>query len=199
MVYKQIGALTPQIWQREFLPRIDAPAPRVRPRPQRPGLTGEMHAGGTRRARPRRRCCWCCACLGACGPRAAVDSTPPLPDAGAAAALSGAHARAALHAVPERGAGRLAGAAWPADLRREVRDLLLPGKTDQQIRDHMVARYGEFILFRPPMNWRNAWLWGAPPLLMLIGARGRLARRCAAHGAWSIRTTDELGDESLES
>jgi cytochrome c-type biogenesis protein CcmH len=56
-----------------------------------------------------------------------------------------------------------------ADLRREVRDLLLAGKSDAQIRDHMVARYGDFILYRPRMNLRNAWLWGAPFLLMAVG------------------------------
>jgi cytochrome c-type biogenesis protein CcmH len=33
----------------------------------------------------------------------------------------------------------------------------------------MVARYGEFILFRPRMIWRNAWLWAAPSVLMLVG------------------------------
>jgi cytochrome c-type biogenesis protein CcmH len=70
-----------------------------------------------------------------------------------------------------------------ADLRLQVRELLLAGQSDDQIRDHMVARYGEFILFRPRMSWRNAWLWGAPTLLMGVGvvvgwrivrARGRL-------------------------
>jgi cytochrome c-type biogenesis protein CcmH len=50
-----------------------------------------------------------------------------------------------------------------------VRELLLAGQTDDQIRDHMVARYGEFILFRPRMTWRNAWLWAAPSLLMAVG------------------------------
>jgi cytochrome c-type biogenesis protein CcmH len=57
-----------------------------------------------------------------------------------------------------------------ADLRVQVHDLLLAGKTDQEVRDHMVARYGEFILFRPLMNWRNAWLWGAPSVLLIGGA-----------------------------
>jgi cytochrome c-type biogenesis protein CcmH len=56
-----------------------------------------------------------------------------------------------------------------ADLRREVHDLLLAGNSDDQIRDYMVARYGEFILFRPRMSWRNAWLWGAPALMMIAG------------------------------
>jgi cytochrome c-type biogenesis protein CcmH len=57
-----------------------------------------------------------------------------------------------------------------ADLRVQVRELLIAGKTDEQIRQHMVDRYGEFILFRPRMIWRNAWLWGAPVVLMLVGA-----------------------------
>ena len=56
-----------------------------------------------------------------------------------------------------------------ADLRLQVRELLLAGQSDDQIRDHMVARYGEFILLRPRMNWCNAWLWSAPALFMLIG------------------------------
>jgi cytochrome c-type biogenesis protein CcmH len=55
------------------------------------------------------------------------------------------------------------------DLRREVRELLLAGKTDQQIRDHLVARYGDFILFRPQFSPRNAWLWLAPLVLFGIG------------------------------
>ena len=57
-----------------------------------------------------------------------------------------------------------------ADLRREVRDQLLAGKSDDDIRGWMSARYGDFILFRPRYSLRNAWLWGAPAALLLIGA-----------------------------
>ena len=57
-----------------------------------------------------------------------------------------------------------------ADLRREVHDLVVQGKSDDEIRTWMVARYGDFILFRPRFIWRNAWLWGAPLALLLIGA-----------------------------
>jgi cytochrome c-type biogenesis protein CcmH len=56
-----------------------------------------------------------------------------------------------------------------ADLRLEVHDLIKSGKSDDQIRDYLVARYGEFILFRPRMSWRNAWLWAAPGVLLLGG------------------------------
>ena len=56
-----------------------------------------------------------------------------------------------------------------ADMRREVRDMLLAGKTDQQIRDFMVSRYGYFILFKPPFVWQTAWLWLAPGVILLAG------------------------------
>ncbi|MFM7395531.1 MAG: cytochrome c-type biogenesis protein CcmH [Gammaproteobacteria bacterium] len=55
------------------------------------------------------------------------------------------------------------------DLRREVRQLLEDGKSDQQIRQHMRDRYGDFILFRPEFSPRNAWLWLVPIVLLLIG------------------------------
>ena len=56
-----------------------------------------------------------------------------------------------------------------ADLRDEVRDMLLAGKTDDEIRQFMVARYGEFILFRPLFSARNMWLWLGPGVLLLVG------------------------------
>lgn len=57
-----------------------------------------------------------------------------------------------------------------ADLRHQVRDLLLAGKSDAEVRSWMAARYGDFILFRPRYSLRNAWLWGAPVALLLVGA-----------------------------
>ncbi|MGA9855565.1 MAG: cytochrome c-type biogenesis protein [Gammaproteobacteria bacterium] len=57
-----------------------------------------------------------------------------------------------------------------ADLRAQVRQQLLAGKSDAQIKQYMVARYGDFVLFKPP--WQpNTWLlWGGPLLLLCIGA-----------------------------
>ena len=56
-----------------------------------------------------------------------------------------------------------------ADMRRQIRDMLLAGKTDQQIRDFMVSRYGYFILFKPPFVLQTAWLWLAPGVLLIAG------------------------------
>jgi cytochrome c-type biogenesis protein CcmH len=98
----------------------------------------------------------------------AVDSSPPLPDpVQQQRYLALTHELRCMQCQNETLADSPVGLA--ADLRRNVRELIQAGESDDQIRDHMVARYGEFILFRPRMNWHNAWLWGAPALLMLVG------------------------------
>jgi cytochrome c-type biogenesis protein CcmH len=56
-----------------------------------------------------------------------------------------------------------------ADLRRQVREMVLAGKSDEDVRNYMVARYGDFILFRPRFVARNLWLWAAPFVLLVIG------------------------------
>ena len=56
-----------------------------------------------------------------------------------------------------------------ADVRHQIRDMLAAGKSDQEIKDYLVSRYSEFILFRPAYSWRNAWLWGLPFALLILG------------------------------
>ena len=55
------------------------------------------------------------------------------------------------------------------DLRREIRRMLSEGKTDQEIYDFLVARYGEFALYRPRMSGKTLVLWVAPIALLLGG------------------------------
>lgn len=55
------------------------------------------------------------------------------------------------------------------DLRREIREQLLSGATDQQVVQYMTDRYGDFILYRPPMKASTAALWVGPGVL-LVGA-----------------------------
>lgn len=69
-----------------------------------------------------------------------------------------------------------------ADLRREIREQIDAGKSDSEIRDYMVARYGDFVLYRPPMEMRTALLWGGPALLALFGI-AVLWRNVRARGA----------------
>ena len=65
------------------------------------------------------------------------------------------------------------------DLRILVRDRLKAGDSDGQVIDYVVSRYGEFVLLKPRFEWRNALLWGAPVLLLVVGGAFmvRAARR----------------------
>ena len=56
-----------------------------------------------------------------------------------------------------------------ADLRREIRRLIEEGKTDPEIVDFLVTRYGEFALYRPRTTGKTLILWLAPFLLVLFG------------------------------
>lgn len=56
------------------------------------------------------------------------------------------------------------------DLRREVLALMQQGQDDAQIKQFLVDRYGEFVLYRPPMDARNSLLWFGPAVLLLGGA-----------------------------
>lgn len=56
-----------------------------------------------------------------------------------------------------------------ADLRREIRRLMNEGKTDAEITDFLVTRYGDFVLYRPRLTGKTLALWIAPFLLVLFG------------------------------
>ncbi|TXH72540.1 MAG: cytochrome c-type biogenesis protein CcmH [Lysobacteraceae bacterium] len=65
------------------------------------------------------------------------------------------------------------------DLRREVLDLMRAGRSDEEIRDFLVERYGDFVLYRPRVNAETLLLWIGPLLLALGGgvALTRIVRR----------------------
>ena len=54
------------------------------------------------------------------------------------------------------------------DLRNQVRDMLKRGDTPEQITDYMTARYGDFVLYRPPVKSSTAVLWYGPAALLLV-------------------------------
>ena len=60
-------------------------------------------------------------------------------------------------------------AALAVDMRNEIREQLKSGLTDRQVLDFMVARYGNFVRFRPPLDWTTIALWFGPGLLLVIG------------------------------
>jgi len=62
------------------------------------------------------------------------------------------------------------------DLRREIRKMIGEGKTDREILDFMVARYGDFVRYRPPVKPSTWALWGGP-FILLAGGLGAWRRR----------------------
>jgi len=82
------------------------------------------------------------------------------------------------------------------DLRLLVRERLLAGDSDAEVKAYLVDRYGEFVLLRPVFSLANAILWLAGPLLFIIGLIGVIAfvrgRRAAAPDALTAEERDAL-------
>jgi cytochrome c-type biogenesis protein CcmH len=55
------------------------------------------------------------------------------------------------------------------DLRNEIRKLIETGNSDEEVVAYLVARYGDFVTFRPPVNTSTALLWFGPFLMLIIG------------------------------
>ena len=66
-----------------------------------------------------------------------------------------------------------------SDLRREVKELIGSGSSDREIERFMTDRYGDFVLYDPPLTPRTYLLWGAPILLLMLtlGIAGRVIVR----------------------
>lgn len=67
------------------------------------------------------------------------------------------------------------------DLRQQVTQMIIKGKTDNEIEDYLVNRYGEFILYQPVLNKANLPLWIAPFLILFIGIMGYLVLHWKNH------------------
>jgi cytochrome c-type biogenesis protein CcmH len=80
------------------------------------------------------------------------------------------------------------------DLRRQVHEKILAGDSDGAIIDYMVTRYGDFVLYRPPVRPETYLLWFGPILLFLTGGVALLVfvrRHAAARGTSETLSSDE--------
>jgi cytochrome c-type biogenesis protein CcmH len=75
------------------------------------------------------------------------------------------------------------------DLRRQIREMLEAGKTDQEVLDFMTQRYGDFVLYRPPVKPTTALLWAGPALLVAGGAGALI---------WVLRRRAKMAPEAFE-
>jgi len=85
------------------------------------------------------------------------------------------------------------------DLKREVRELIKSGKSDDEIREFLVRRYGDFVLYRPPLKESTLALWVGPFALLVAGVAGAaiFLRRRRATAAPTLSPEDERRAEQL--
>ena len=88
-------------------------------------------------------------------------------------------------------------ASLAVDLRREARTLLKQGKSDADVIDYMTARYGDFVLYRPPLRATTLLLWFGPALMLVGGAAVLIVvlRRRSRMAAEAFDADDELAGE----
>jgi cytochrome c-type biogenesis protein CcmH len=80
------------------------------------------------------------------------------------------------------------------DLKKQLREQIEAGRSDREILDFMVERYGDFVLYRPPLKASTVLLWGGPFALLLIAVIvlvRRLGRRTARAAAANTLSADE--------
>ena len=78
------------------------------------------------------------------------------------------------------------------DMRTRVHSMILEGRSDDEIVDYFVSRYGDFVSYRPPVNAQTSVLWLVP--LILLGGGGLLIVMLLRHA--SAKANDDEGDAS---
>ncbi len=139
------------------------------------------------------------AMLGAAGTSLAADATPMAEDPAVEARLVviSEELRCLVCQNESLAASR---AELAEDLRREVRKLIRDGKSDPEIRDYLVARYGDFVLYRPPVKPTTWLLWFGPFVLLvgaIVGLIAYLRRRSAGLAPTALTAADKAAAEAL--
>ncbi len=83
------------------------------------------------------------------------------------------------------------------DLKNQVREKLAAGMSEREIIDYMVTRYGDFVLYRPPVNTATLLLWFGPPLLLLIGLWFFVLSVLRRRAATPLSTADQARARAL--
>ena len=84
-------------------------------------------------------------------------------------------------------------ASLAGDLRREIRDKILAGKTKKDIDEYLVARYGEFVLYRPRFSAKTAVLWIAPFVLLLVAIGSLVLMIKRRNSRFARKNNDGIG------
>lgn len=84
------------------------------------------------------------------------------------------------------------------DLKNQVRDMMRAGRTDEEIKDYLTQRYGDFVLYRPPVK-RSTWVLWVGPFVLLVGGmvvlQRTLRRRNAVGASGVVPAVDDAARE----
>lgn len=143
-----------------------------------------------------RRAAWLATLLLVAASAVAIDAEAPLPDP----AMQSRYERLARELrclVCQNETIADSTAPLAADLRRELRRMIAAGRSDEEIREFLTARYGDFVLYRPPVTSRTWLLWAAPGLLLLValGTAVTIITRKARAARQNAGLLDLDGDE----
>ena len=85
------------------------------------------------------------------------------------------------------------------DLRNQLREQIAAGKTDAEIVQYMTARYGDFVLYKPPLKGTTVLLWLGPALLLIMGLliATRIVRARRSNAAAALSLQDQARAEEL--
>jgi cytochrome c-type biogenesis protein CcmH len=92
------------------------------------------------------------------------------------------------------------------DLKREVERMMVEGKTDAEIKTFLVQRYGDFVLYKPPVQTNTLLLWGGPFALLFVGGiawriaqrKSKLANISSANGSNEKNTNHSAARKLLD-
>lgn len=143
-----------------------------------------------------RRAAWLATLLLVAASAVAIDAEAPLPDP----AMQSRYERLARELrclVCQNETIADSTAPLAADLRRELRRMISAGRSDEEVREFLTARYGDFVLYRPPVTSRTWLLWAAPGLLLLValGTAVTIITRKARAARQNAGLLDLDGDE----
>jgi len=83
------------------------------------------------------------------------------------------------------------------DLRMLVREQIAGGKSEDEVKDFLVARYGDWVLLKPPVKQSTWFLWGSPVLLLLFASAFLLFRRKNTTAPEALSTEEEAALKTL--
>ena len=88
------------------------------------------------------------------------------------------------------------------DLRNQVHEQIAIGKSDDQVKDYLVQRYGDYVLYNPPVQGNTALLWGGPFALLGIGAASwfviQRRQKIAGKARQNTPAQDKPGKDDLD-